>query len=364
MRIRIAALVVLGFCSVATAQVANPPFGPSTTSSGGGGGSSTLTANSTVTSGFTAGQYLYSDGSKLQAGSFGIGIATALGLTLNGSGAISATTSPTFVTPALGVASATSLAIGAGSAITSSGAGGALGSNAFTSTAYLPLSAGSGNSLTGALFDTQSIGATSTDGAVLQNTTAAAVGAQQWSPRLHLLANVWNTTATTTKVLDWIMEVQPVQGTTSVGSALKNNLVLSAQTDAAGFKTMATFSQNANSSNLTLGDSGAGTIVNVLPGNDGSGTLGSVSFRWANIFGFGNLTLNGAASNVITVNVTASGTVKTGGYTVATLPSGTVGMKAYVTDQLTACVAAGLALTGGGGVTCPVFYNGSAWVGD
>lgn len=34
----------------------------------GGGGSSTITANSTATSGFTAGQILYSDGSKVQAG--------------------------------------------------------------------------------------------------------------------------------------------------------------------------------------------------------------------------------------------------------------------------------------------------------
>lgn len=43
---------------------------------------------------------------------------------------------------------ATSVAIGAGAAITSSGAGGALGTNAFTSTAYLPLA---GGTLTGAL---------------------------------------------------------------------------------------------------------------------------------------------------------------------------------------------------------------------
>ena len=48
------------------------------------GGSSTLTANSTLTSGFTAGQYLYSDGTKIQAGSFGTGVATALGNALNG----------------------------------------------------------------------------------------------------------------------------------------------------------------------------------------------------------------------------------------------------------------------------------------
>ena len=52
--------------------------------------------------------------------SYGTGVATALGLALNGSGALSATTSPAFVTPSLGAATGTSLAIG----------GATLGSNA------------------------------------------------------------------------------------------------------------------------------------------------------------------------------------------------------------------------------------------
>lgn len=50
-------------------------------------------------------------------------------------------------------------------------------------------------------------------------------------------------------------------------------------------------------------------------------------------------------------------------YTVGTLPAGSAGMRAYVTDQLTACAATGVALTGGGAIVCPAFYNGSAWVG-
>jgi len=53
-------------------------------------------------------------------------------------------------------------------------------------------------------------------------------------------------------------------------------------------------------------------------------------------------------------------------YTVATLPSSgnsIVGDIAYVSDQTSACPAAGGALTGGGSVNCPVFYNGAAWVG-
>lgn len=51
-----------------------------------------------------------------------------------GSGATVLATSPTLVTPVLGAATSTSLVIGAGSAITSSGAGGALGTAAFVNT--------------------------------------------------------------------------------------------------------------------------------------------------------------------------------------------------------------------------------------
>jgi hypothetical protein len=47
-------------------------------------------------------------------------------------------------------------------------------------------------------------------------------------------------------------------------------------------------------------------------------------------------------------------------YTVSTLPAGSIGMEAYVTDA-TSCTYGG-ALTGGGTTVCKVFYNG-AWVG-
>jgi len=50
------------------------------------------------------------------------------------------------------------------------------------------------------------------------------------------------------------------------------------------------------------------------------------------------------------------------GFTVATLPTTPgAGGHAYVTDA-TSCTLLG-ALTGGGSTVCPVFYNGSAWVG-
>ena len=48
------------------------------------------------------------------------------------------------------------------------------------------------------------------------------------------------------------------------------------------------------------------------------------------------------------------------GFTVATLPAGTQGDTAFVTDATTPTWNG--ALTGGGTVTVPVFYNGTAWV--
>ena len=57
---------------------------------------------------------------------------------------------------------------------------------------------------------------------------------------------------------------------------------------------------------------------------------------------------------------TFTGTTKTSGYTVATLPAGSVGMRAYVTDATLPTFLT--ALTGGGAVVCPAFYNGTAWV--
>jgi len=66
------------------------------------------------------------------------------------------------------------------------------------------------------------------------------------------------------------------------------------------------------------------------------------------------------ASFAVTGKISATTTLKSGGYTVATLPAGTAGMIAYVTDATTPTWLA--ALTGGGAVVCPVFYNGTAWV--
>lgn len=59
-------------------------------------------------------------------------------------------------------------------------------------------------------------------------------------------------------------------------------------------------------------------------------------------------------------NLLVSGTVNTGGYTVATLPAGVIGARAYVTNAL--APAFGAVVAGGGAVTIPVFYNGANWI--
>lgn len=59
------------------------------------------------------------------------------------------------------------------------------------------------------------IGTTPTDGLTLDNTTAAALGAQQYSPAIHLGGNCWETTGGTSQSVDWRIYNVPVQGATA-----------------------------------------------------------------------------------------------------------------------------------------------------
>jgi hypothetical protein len=112
-------------------------------------------------------------------------------------------------------------------------------------------------------------------------------------------------------------------------------------------------------SSLVLYNEGYNNTFNVVDGNFGfdwwtdegdSHNLASTSKM--NLSASGNLTL-------ISGNTTAQ-TVITSGYTVSTLPSGEIGMRTYVTDAVTPTYLG--ALSGGGAVIAPVFYNGVAWV--
>ena len=80
------------------------------------------------------------------------------------------------------------------------------------------------NAYGGVINDTQSIAATSTDGVLLSDLTAATVGTQQWSPRVHWSGQGWKTNATAaSEAVDIIEELQPVSG----AAAPTGNLVFS-----------------------------------------------------------------------------------------------------------------------------------------
>jgi len=111
--------------------------------------------------------------------------------------------------------------------------------------------------------DRNGIGAATTDALVLANTTAAALGVQQWSPRLRLQARGWATTPSASQIVDWIAEVQPVQGAANPTT----NLVLSSQVNGAGYVAQLTLASTGvltaagsitATGNLTAGN---GTIV-------------------------------------------------------------------------------------------------------
>jgi hypothetical protein len=65
-----------------------------------------------------------------------------------------------------------------------------------------------------------SIGSTSTDALTLMNPTAAANNTQEFSPRLHLEGMGWASTSSTSKEVDWIAQVVPVQGSSNPTSYL------------------------------------------------------------------------------------------------------------------------------------------------
>jgi hypothetical protein len=94
--------------------------------------------------------------------------------------------------------------------------------------------------------------------------------------------------------------------------------------------------------------------VNYICGNGNA--PGGHYFAYADING----NLLPASVKLLPTGIVTTGTMETGGYTVAQLPAGTLGMRAYVTDATSPTFLG--TLTGGGIVKCPVFYNGSAWV--
>ncbi len=93
--------------------------------------------------------------------------------------------------------------------------------------------------------------------------------------------------------------------------------------------------------------------------------LGSVrgDCAWSNAFGrilFSTDWGDTIAAAIDDGDIVAFNTIRLKGYTVVTLPAGTQGDMAYVTDAL--APAWNAPLVGGGAVVCKAFFNGAAWV--
>lgn len=73
------------------------------------------------------------------------------------------------------------------------------------------------------------------------------------------------------------------------------------------------------------------------------------------------LIVSGGVTKKVTPNILVNSVLTGAGYTIATLPSGVLGMRAYVTNGQTTPTFLGTVSTTGA-VTAPVFYNGTAWV--
>ena len=112
-------------------------------------------------------------------------------------------------------------------------------------------------------------------------------------------------------------------------------------------------------SNVTIGTNlsfSAGTLnatsSMVYPSAGIPNSTGSAWDTSYAVTGTGNVVLD----NKPTIKEPIVGT----GFTVATLPTGTIGMRTYVTDALAPTFLG--VLVGGGAIKAPAFYNGTAWV--
>lgn len=380
------------------------------------------TAGLLADSGIAASNLPMLNGTNVFSGSIAIGAGSAITSSGPGGALGSNAFNSTAYLPLAGGTISGSLTIGAGSAITSSGAGGALGSNAFNSTAYLPLA---GGTISGVVsFPTSDIRivgsstgytalASANAGASNFTLTAPAVTdtlavlgiAQTFTANQLFPAGAAGTPGVAVGVVGSGMYSVSTTGfglaVNGTGRADYGVTTASVWTFGAALTlTSGNFSlPNVSSINWTgrgfISSSAANSIQigsvdntgpnaqtlqaqSVIAGN-GNTAGGTFTIGGAKSNGSGSsdvviaTTASVASSGVQNANVTAitfkGGTQETifaapyraKGYIVSTLPAGNQGDMAFVTDAVACTFLA--ALTGAGSTVCPVFYNGTAWVG-
>ncbi len=166
-----------------------------------------------------------------------------------------------------------------------------------------------------------------------------------------------------------------VNGTTTAGFAINDTPILSVNAAGTTLTGVATQTSHTFRNYMLSGTAGTPTVEPIIAYGitiaSGSGMYGINSYSSNVAAGLAFKIMTAAAVQVTALtldaigaavvgSVSATTTVRTGGYTVATLPVGVAGDRAYVTDAT--APAYGAALTGGGAVVVPVFKNATIWV--
>lgn len=151
------------------------------------------------------------------------------------------------------------------------------------------------------------IGTTATDRVQLSNSTAAAAGAQQYSPALRFTGAGWKTAATAaSQATDWRIYLTPVQGS----SAPTASLLMDYSVNGGAFATKHTF--NSDGTYSATGNIQAGNGTAAVPAF--RFTTGSSSGLFWNGSGWMGLCYNGAE----VASVTSTGFTVQSGYVVNT----------------------------------------------
>ena len=117
---------------------------------------------------------------------------------------------------------------------------------------------------------------------------------------------------------------------------------------------------------VTSAGAGVPAFITLVPIANGGTNSAAVATAGGAVYGTGTahaITAAGTSGQFLKSAGAAApvwGTISTIGYTVATLPAGTVGDRAHVTNAL--APAFGAAVVGGGAVVIPVFRNATVWV--
>lgn len=303
-----------------------------------GSGGGTFTANSTATSGFTAQHMPYSDGSLIQDGGTS---ALLVNASANGTNTFTNLTSGSAINASFAVQRNSSQA------------------NANFVGAYIDLSASANNhNMTGVEADlftpSGDTGISSLLEAFSGNVTISNTAG--FSNAIAFFANTKLTSATTCScslVNFWAFGL-----TNSGGGSVSNADQIRISTPAGATTGLTS----------TWGEISGVNIADMKPSGTGTNVLtnppAAIEIASQTATGAFAIQQVGSGINSFASGATFGAPFLSHAYTVSTLPASPgQGARAHVTDQLTACVATGVALTGGGSVVCPTFYNGTAWVG-